>query len=493
MLRSLEELPVRLLMIVAVGLLVVGVRAQNVILQGHADARLSWKHDSGWCSNPAAYPAVAHTHVLYVPGAPALRVVFDIADIGPSDWIDVSSPLTGEVHRLTRAELAKWDNSSAYFNGDTLLLSMTVAPGSTGKFSITQVIAGVIPPQTDTLCGTDNRIPSTDNRSMRLVSSPTSTGGGCTIWLAGSADCALTAGHCFTGSLSVAEANVPPSTSGGAAQHPSVQNQFSVNAATKIWNSGGVGNDYGVCKLNANNLGQSATTLFGSFVLNTAIPSAGTTMRITGYGTDSGASNVTNQTSTGPYSSTSGTSVRYAVDSMGGNSGSPVIRESDGNAVGIHTHGGCTSTGGANSGTSLSLAAFQTAYQNICGGTPPPTPLTLAIPVINAGATVTIGNIPSTATSGFTLFSMNTTAPVNTTTTTIGLSFDSLTQGCLFTAVAPGDFFHWTWPVSSPVYPAAPMVFPPGSLVSLAGLSMDAQAMSAGATTTYSGVVRITF
>ena len=466
--------------------------AQNVILQGHADAWLAWSHDSGVHYNRAAMTSTVHTQVLHIPGAPALRVVFAVADIGPQDWIEVSSPLSGEVHQLTRTELAKWENSSAYFNGDTLHLSLKLAAGSTGRFAVTQLIAGVLLPQTDTLCGSDNRIASADNRAMRLVSSPTSTGGGCTIWLAGSVDCALTAGHCFTGTLSVAEANVPLSTSGGGAQHPSVQNQFSVNAATKIWTNGGQGNDYGVCKLNSNNLGQSATTLFGSFNLDTAIPTAGVTMRITGFGTDSGTANVTNQTSTGPYSSTSSTSLRYAVDTMGGNSGSPVIRESDGKALGIHTHGGCTSTGGANSGTSLSLAAFQTAYLQICGGTPP-TPLTLAIPVANAGATVAIGNIPANATSGFTLFSLNTSLPVNPTTTSIGLQADALTAGCLATALAPGDFFHWTWPVSAPVYPAASWVFPPGSLITLAGISMDAQAAAIGSSTVYSSVQRITF
>jgi hypothetical protein len=46
------------------------------------------------------------------------------------------------------------------------------------------------------------------------------------------------------------------------------------------------------------------------------------------------------------------TALRYTVDTQGGNSGSPVIVEGGGNvAIGIHTHGGCSATGGSNAGT----------------------------------------------------------------------------------------------------------------------------------------------
>jgi hypothetical protein len=37
----------------------------------------------------------------------------------------------------------------------------------------------------------------------------------------------------------------------------------------------------------------------------------------------------------------------------GGNSGSPVVHEETGLAIGIHTHGGCSNSGGANSGTKI--------------------------------------------------------------------------------------------------------------------------------------------
>lgn len=114
--------------------------------------------------------------------------------------------------------------------------------------------------------------------------------------------------------------------------------------------------------------------------------------------------------------------------------------------------------------------------------------------VQNYGAAIGIANIPANATHGFTLFSLNTSQPVGTGGTSIGIVFDSLTLGCLFTAASAGDLIHWTWPVSAPTYPASAMVFPAGSLISLAGLTMDAQVLvPVGSGTSYSDVVRFTF
>ena len=87
-------------------------------------------------------------------------------------------------------------------------------------------------------------------------------------------------------------------------------------------------------------------------------------IRITGYGTDTGTANQTQQTHVGPNAGSSGTTMRYRTDTQGGNSGSPVIDELTGYAVGVHTHGGCTSSGGNNSGTSLFLTPFWAAVDS---------------------------------------------------------------------------------------------------------------------------------
>ncbi|TQV77584.1 hypothetical protein FLL45_04535 [Aliikangiella marina] len=81
--------------------------------------------------------------------------------------------------------------------------------------------------------------------------------------------------------------------------------------------------------------------------------------------------------------------MRYTADTTGGNSGSPIIDEATGEAVGIHSHGGCSSSGGNNNGTSF----FNTALWNAIdtGGTPPPPPpvteLENNVPVTNLSAT----------------------------------------------------------------------------------------------------------
>jgi len=64
----------------------------------------------------------------------------------------------------------------------------------------------------------------------------------------------------------------------------------------------------------------------------------------------------------GPTTSLTGNLIRYNdIDTMGGNSGSPIIRASDGQVVGVHTNGGCNSNspgpgGGSNFG--LRITSF---------------------------------------------------------------------------------------------------------------------------------------
>jgi hypothetical protein len=99
-------------------------------------------------------------------------------------------------------------------------------------------------------------------------------------------------------------------------------------------------------------------------------------VRITGYGVDGPAPNFgaggprntqnqTQQTHGGTLSQNTGGAtsgvLRYEVDTQGGNSGSPVIVEGGNIAIGIHTNGGCTASGGTNAGTSFRNAALWAA------------------------------------------------------------------------------------------------------------------------------------
>src|SRR5690606_26825893 len=211
-------------------------------------------------------------------------------------------------------------------------------------------------------CGPeDNRVPSDDPKAGRVMFN------GCTGWLIHD-EKVVTAGHRISGA-SVIQVNVPPSLPGGAAQHPGPEDQYSIDMASRVWVNGGIGNDWGIFRVFDNTqTGLQPVVAQGGGYFHVRQDLAPPTIRITGYGVDTGTSNQTQQTHTGPNAGSSGTTMRYQVDTTGGNSGSPVIDEATGDALGVHTHGGCSTSGsGSNSGTSLFNTAFWAAV-----GTPPP-------------------------------------------------------------------------------------------------------------------------
>src|SRR5690606_1065583 len=233
--------------------------------------------------------------------------------------------------------------TSAYFNGDAVQVELIAHPGQgPSRVQIVGVTAGLADPGSlDTICGpTDDRVLSTDPRNARHLSS------GCTSWLFNDGNrMFMTAGHCGASAPgSVEQFNVPLSKPGGSINHPPPEDQHPVDTSSVQFVNGGQGNDYAyfACFPNSNH-GQTASQRQGQYyTLAAAAPAAaGQTIRITGYGTGGGPSSTWSQvqkTHTGPYSSLSGTTVRYRVDTTGGNSGSPVENESDaGKVIGIHT------------------------------------------------------------------------------------------------------------------------------------------------------------
>ena len=181
-----------------------------------------------------------------------------------------------------------------------------------------------------------------------------------------------TAGHCLDGSsATVVEFNVPISLPGGTIQHPGPEDQYSVNVSTKIFTNGGIGNDWGVFQVFQN----SVTGLMPKEAQNAYWPLvqdySPDSIRITGYGVDGpppnfgnttrDSTNQTQQTQVGPNAGSSGNTMRYVTDTQGGNSGSPIIDALTNVALGIHTHGGCSTSGGNNNGTSLFHTALWAA------------------------------------------------------------------------------------------------------------------------------------
>ena len=306
--------------------------------------------------------------VVSVPGAPWLRLYFGVANLGDHSYLLLTSLKDGAQQKLTAAGLKAWQNSSAYFNGDGVRVELFVAAADRGIFAfVDEVMVGEWLKNDngiESICGsTDERTASNDSAAGRIVPI------GCTGWIIDNG-LHLTAGHCLDGAgAQMLEFNVPPSLSNGTVQHPGPEDQYPTIASSYVFSNGGVGNDWGVFQVadNANTGQQPIQAQGASFtVVQDFSP---TTIRITGYGVDGPApnfgsggprdeTNQTQQTDSGPNAGSSGTTMRYTVDTQGGNSGSPVIDDATGNALGIHTHGGCNSAGGNNSGTS----AFNTAF-----------------------------------------------------------------------------------------------------------------------------------
>ncbi len=335
--------------------------------------------DSGPVFNSGPSHEIGWSTVVGSSDASWIRLTFSIADLahdprtGESSLLRIESLEDGAVQFLDATSILQWKHTSAYFNGNGVEITLLTVPnGRENRIAIENIIAGLpdngASPNTS-ICGpTDDRMPSNDDRGGRGVPI------GCSVWLIDdAAHCFLTAGHCMSGgSLDVVEFNVPFSDSNGNIQHPGPEDQYAVDTVSEQFTNGGIGNDWGVFGCFANST--TGLTPFEAqgvnYVLSsTPPPVIGQTINITGYGTMPTPPewNQVQKSHSGPYVSFAGTTLQYATDTTGGNSGSPVFNEATGEAIGIHTHAGCNSTGGANNGTAIDHPNLQNALANPLG------------------------------------------------------------------------------------------------------------------------------
>ncbi len=292
-------------------------------------------------------------------GAMWMRLVFGEADLGHA-FLRLTSLHDGHQQRLDRVSVEQWQHMTAVFNGDAVFVELVAPPHTSGqaRIQVTDAWAGEPSFVGESICDSvDDRQLSQDPRQGRVWSI------GCTAWLIDDCQrCMLTAGHCGPSSTSVIQFNVPLSSSGGSPIAPPPDDQYAVDPASIQGNGGqGVGNDYSYFGVfpNSNTGLHPADAQGATYVLAPpALPSAGETIRITGYGSTSSPVSPTwylvQKTHSGPEQASTGTTVSYRTDTTGGNSGSPIIQEGTGFALGIHTHGGCSTNGaGQNYGTSL--------------------------------------------------------------------------------------------------------------------------------------------
>ena len=346
---------------------------------------------SGIHQNPSPVEGVVYRDFVTTPvGTPWIRLFFTKVQLGKGSYLRIVSLRDGDVQTMEQHHIEQWQSSSAFFNGNAVLVEIVAGPGTMKNYvEIDKVMAGdALPgPQPDSICGgTDDRVPSSHPAAGRI--DPI----GCSGWIinvpaTGTDKLHLSAGHCF--SSGVLEFDVPASGANCGLVHPPASKQFAIDAASSMSVNGGPGNDYWVYRCFPNSTTGLTTyqTQAAAFTLAAAIPGGGTTLRNYGYGLDgtntnggaaasscscpgvNGQRNQVQQTHTGPLGALGGNSLTYAFDTCGGNSGSVVLNEATGQAVAIHTHGGCSAGGGNNSGTAITHPNLQAAITTMAGGT----------------------------------------------------------------------------------------------------------------------------
>jgi V8-like Glu-specific endopeptidase len=271
----------------------------------------------------------------------------------------MTSYFDGATQHLTASALRQWNNKSAGFNGSHVLVELIAEPNSTaahvtieGVMMIEQFID-----EDRSICGsTDDRALSYENRDARALPI------GCSAWIIDDPNhTLLTAGHCTEGGIgdvAVIEFNVPLSDANGNLQHPGPEDQYASDVESLQSHYSTIGNDWAYFGCFPNT--ETGLTPYQAqndyYVLSSAAPAVnGQQITITGFGsTSSPVSPTYNQaqkTHTGPYAQLNGTSIAYQTDTSGGNSGSAVLNESTGEAIGIHTNAGCSSNGAENWGS----------------------------------------------------------------------------------------------------------------------------------------------
>ncbi|CAM2065034.1 Trypsin-like serine protease [Sulfidibacter corallicola] len=337
--------------------------------------------------NSESRRAVVFAETIRVDGARWLRLFFNQAKLGlapeggQKTILRLTSEEDGAVQVLNRVTLGQWEYSSAFFNGEAVLVEILADPGaepSSLEVGIVQVDLGSR--QGRDICGdSDDRTPTQDARIGRVM--PV----GCTAWIGSEGNsCLLSAGHCIGQNFDIVQFEIPVSDADGTVNHPHPDHQYAIDRFSMQAEFRSTGRDWTIfgCHPNPNtglrpfDAQQDRVTINAGFQ-----PQVDDELRITGVGvvtesdqTDTSL-NQTIQTAVGPYIGFNTDAYRveqYRVDTRPGNSGSPVIHEETGDAFAIHTTGGCGASGN-NVGTPFTRNTLENAIaepKSECAGEP---------------------------------------------------------------------------------------------------------------------------
>lgn len=319
--------------------------------------------DSGLRANAGDRSMNVFSEVVHTPNAAWTRLFFSEARLDPGTVVRVTSLQDGEVQELDAADMAMWNNSTAYFNGDTLLVELIAAPHTDGnRLQLSEVQVGILGAKEIALCGIcgiDDRTPSDEDWVGRLANP-----GVCTASVININSCLVSAGHCIGGSNQVIQFRVPQSLPNCNLLHPPVADQFPI--VDKIFNNGGVGADWAVMTTGTNNLGETIYERYGEYRRVAFVePKVGQAVEVWGYGaSETCTAHHTQQLSTGNIVDVFQSAFAHTADTTGGNSGSSILHNNE--IIGIVTHCPCP-----NIGNRIDITTFSNAIKDLC---PDPTP-----------------------------------------------------------------------------------------------------------------------
>ena len=132
-------------------------------------------YDSGMVGHTGQGRQVVASFAVEVPGANWMRLYFgpethlggDLLQ-GTGAILVLTSHEDGSVQILNSLHMEQWQNSSAYFNGDAVQVDI-VAYANTGQHRVKVAHVDVGWGVNNSICGTDDRVLSSDPRAGRLL------------------------------------------------------------------------------------------------------------------------------------------------------------------------------------------------------------------------------------------------------------------------------------------------------------------------------------
>ena len=193
--------------------------------------------DSGVVANEGTERQVIISFPVIFDGVSSLQLHFEEVTLsgstalGDASILRITSYEDGAVQTMNAVHVQQWANNSAYFNGNAVQVEVIASPGTGPNRVVVEGLDVGIPAGTqETICLTDDRVPSNDQRVARLM--PV----GCTAWVVNDCGkCMVSAGHCGSGTGSSVQFNVPFSTSSGSLVFPPPEDQYAFDGTSKQW------------------------------------------------------------------------------------------------------------------------------------------------------------------------------------------------------------------------------------------------------------------